>query len=327
MENSMLYLALLFISWSGTYCIRKIALKKSLLAIPNERSSHSVPTPHGGGIAIALTWLLGLIYLFMHDRIDATLFYALLIGFGISIVSFLDDMYELKAKTRLCAQALVSAVGLYLLGGLSSIDFGFFILQNPWITNALAFFGIIWFINLYNFLDGIDGYAGMEAVFLAFGGGLLFGGGHFIVLAVSVLGFLVWNWHKAKIFMGDVGSTLLGYTIAIFALYYQNNGTSIFVWLILFGLFWFDATLTLVRRYRNHESLSMAHRKHAYQRAVQSGLTHAHVVLLGLAVNAILFILSYSAFSNPKIILGIFCFAIVFLYAVVYWVDKRRKFE
>jgi Fuc2NAc and GlcNAc transferase len=85
-------------------------------------------------------------------------------------------MYELKAKTRLCAQALVSAVGLYLLGGLSSIDFGFFILQNPWITNALAFLGIIWFINLYNFLDGIDGYAGMEAVFLAFSGGLLFGG-------------------------------------------------------------------------------------------------------------------------------------------------------
>ena len=97
---------------------------------------------------------------------------------------------------------------------------------------------IVWFINLYNFLDGINGYAGSEAVFLSLAGFLLFGGGHFLVLALAVLGFLFWNYNKAKIFMGDVGSTLLGYNIAIFTLYYSNKESSnLWIWMILFSLF------------------------------------------------------------------------------------------
>lgn len=324
----MIYGFLFLISLSLTYIIRFVALKKSLLAIPNERSSHTTPTPHGGGIAIAVTWFFGLVYLFTCKAIDPPLFYALMCGSLLSIISYCDDLYELSPKLRILVQAVVSILGLYALGGLSKIDFGFWVLENTFIANTLAFFGIMWFINLYNFLDGIDGYAGSEAIFLAVAGWLILGGDHFLVLVVSVAGFLVWNWHKAKIFMGDVGSTLLGYIIAIFTLYYQNNGTSIFVWLILFGLFWFDATVTLWRRYRNGEKLSQAHRKHAYQRLVQSGYGHHKVVLYALGINFVLFILGYSAFTNSShFLISAFVGTIIILYGVMRFVDKKKKFE
>ncbi len=322
----MIYVAFFILSLLFTWFIKNYALKKSLLAHVNERSSHTIPTPHGGGIAIALTWFFGLVYLFTCNQLDASLFYALMCGTLLSLVSYLDDVYELSPKLRLIVQALVSSAGLYALGGLSVIDVGFYTIQNQVITNGFAFIGIMWCINLYNFLDGIDGYAGSEALFLALAGWLLFGGDQFLVLSASVAGFLVWNWHRAKIFMGDVGSTLLGYTVAIFALYYQNNGYSIFIWIILFGLFWFDATLTLYRRYKNDEKLSQAHRKHAYQRAVQSGLRHDSVVLLGLVANMILLAFGYGALKNPQWLFVWLGVTIILLYILMKIVDKRKKF-
>jgi Fuc2NAc and GlcNAc transferase len=322
----MIYAILFLFSLGLTYLIRTIALKKSLLDIPNERSSHSVPTPHGGGIAIAVCWFFGLIYLFTCKDLDVRLFYALMLGIILSLVSYMDDLYELSPKIRLVVQASVSALGLFLLGGLTRIDFGFFVLENQIVTNTLAFLGIIWCINLYNFLDGIDGYAGSEAVFLGSAGWLLFGGDYFLVLIASVGGFLVWNWHRAKIFMGDVGSTLLGYTVAIFAIYHQNHGTSLLIWLILFGLFWFDATLTLYRRYKNGEKLSHAHRKHAYQRLTQSGWSHSKVVVASLLLNVVLAILGYIAFHFQALLLICFILAIALLYSVTKFVDNRKKF-
>jgi len=323
----MIYFFIFMTSLLLTYLIRIYSLKKSLLATVNERSSHTTPTPHGGGIAIALSWFIGLIYLFTCKVLEPSLFYALMCGSVLSLVSYFDDLYELSPRLRLLVQALVSLAGIYALGGLSQIDFGFWVLENPLLTNAFAFFGIMWFINLYNFLDGIDGYAGSEAIFLAIAGWLLFDGEHFVVLIASVAGFLVWNWHKAKIFMGDVGSTLLGYTVAIFSLYYQNNGVSLFVWVILFGLFWFDATLTLIRRYKNHEKLSQAHRKHAYQRLVQSGFSHDRVVFFAMGINLILVILGYSALSHPTGVIGYFAVAVLVLYGAMKIVDQRKKFE
>ena len=239
-----------------TYVIKNYAIKKSLVDIPNDRSSHTNPTPHGGGIAIAITWFLGISYLYYIDDINSSLYFALMGGIIISVVSYFDDLYELSAKLRIIIQSSVALLGLYLLGGFTSIDLGLFSIENPFFTNIFAFFMIVWFINLYNFLDGIDGYAGSETIFLGLAGFLFFGGDHFLVLIAATLGFLVWNWHKAKIFMGDVGSTLLGYNVAIFTIYYANQEASnLWIWIILFGVFWFDATLTLFRRYRNKEKL------------------------------------------------------------------------
>ena len=319
----MVYIFLFLISFVLTYYIRKIAIEKSLVDIPNERSSHTVATPHGGGIAIAITWFVGISYLFYQNDINSSLYYTLLVGVAISVVSFYDDLYGLSAKSRLFTQSLVAIFGLYMLGGLANIDFYFFSSDNQIFTNIFAFFMIIWFINLYNFLDGIDGYAGSEAVFLALAGFILFGGSHFLVLIVSVLGFLVWNWHKAKIFMGDVGSTLLGYNVAIFTLYYANHDAqNLWIWIILFGVFWYDATLTLYRRYKNSEKLSLAHKKHAYQRLTQYIFAHDKVVIMAMMVNLLLLSIVYFI-SNIAIA---FFVSIALLYSTVKYVDNKKEF-
>ena len=290
----MIYIFLLFLSFLLTYFIKNYYIKNALLDDVNERSSHTVPTPHGGGIAIAITWFIGLIYLNYISQINTTLFYALMIGVIISVVSFFDDIYELSAKLRLLVQAGVAVGGIVAIGGLGSLEFGLFSISNQVITNIFAFLLIVWFINLYNFLDGINGYAGSEIVFLSVAGFLLFGGGHFIVLGVATLGSLYWNWNNAKIFMGDVGSTLLGYNVAIFTLYYANQEPSnLWIWIILFGVFWFDATFTLIRRYRDGDKLTQAHKKHIYQKLTQAGWSHSKVVFLSIFLNSILFGLAY----------------------------------
>lgn len=320
----MVYLILFLISFSFTYFIKNYMIEKSLVATVNERSSHTTPTPHGGGIALCLTWFIGLVYLYFMGQIESNLFYALLFGAVISIVSFFDDIYELSPKLRLIIQATVAIGGLYFLGGFETLTFGIFDIQNPILTNVFAFFMIIWFINLYNFLDGINGYAGSEAVFLALAGFVLFGGNHFLVLGVAVLGFLYWNWNKAKIFMGDVGSTLLGYNIAIFTIYYANEeATNFWIWIILFGLFWFDATLTLVRRKLNKEKLSQAHKKHAYQRLTQAGWSHYKVTNYSIGLNLLLFAVVYSV-SNIFIA---FVFALILLILTMKFVDSKKAFE
>ena len=319
----MIYLFLFITSLVLTYVIRKISIEKSLLDIPNDRSSHTIATPHGGGIAIAVTWFIGISYLFYTSNIDTPLYFALIVGIVISIIGYFDDLHELSAKFRLLIQASVAFLGLYFLGGLQKIDLIVFTLENQIIINIFAMLMIVWFINLYNFLDGIDGYAGSEAIFLAIAGFLLFGGTHFLVLVVAVFGFLVWNWHRAKIFMGDVGSTLLGYNIAIFTIYYANQESmNLWIWIILFGVFWFDATITLIRRYKNNEKLSQAHKKHAYQRLTQSGYSHDKVVLFSILINAVLLGLVYFI-SNIFVALVI---SIIILYAIIKFIDKKKAF-
>lgn len=289
----------------------------------NERSSHDVPTPHGGGIAIALAWFGGLGYLYLTEQIEANLFYALFAGVIISAVSFFDDIYELSPKIRLATQALVATCGLVAIGGLQILDFGVFNISNVFLANLFAFLLIIWFINLYNFLDGINGYAGSEAIFLACAGFALFGGSHFVILGAAVFGFLFWNYNKAKIFMGDVGSTLLGYNTAIFTIYYANQSSqNLWIWIMLFGLFWLDATITLFRRWKNREKLSQAHKKHAYQRLTQAGWTHFKVANFSIAVNLAILAIVYFV-RNIAIA---FTLVLILLYAIMKFIDKKRQF-
>jgi UDP-N-acetylmuramyl pentapeptide phosphotransferase/UDP-N-acetylglucosamine-1-phosphate transferase len=168
----------------------------------------------------------------------------------------------------------------------------------------------------------------METIFIALASFFLFHDRPILLLATATLGFLFWNWPKAKIFMGDVGSTFIGFTFAVFAIYYQNNGSvSLLSWLILTSVFWFDATVTLVRRYRNKENLSMAHRKHAYQRIVQAGWSHLRTVLAALLLNLIGFILVWLGISFPKFILAFFIFDILILTSVLRLIDRIKKFE
>jgi UDP-N-acetylmuramyl pentapeptide phosphotransferase/UDP-N-acetylglucosamine-1-phosphate transferase len=320
----MIYIILLLLSFGLTYFIKEYAIKKSLVAAVNERSSHSVPTPHGGGIAVSLTWFIGLVYLYMNDQIDPTLFYALIMGAVIAVVGLIDDIIELKAIPRMIVFTLVGASGLYIIGGLETITFGLFDVSNIVVTSIFAMLLILWYINLTNFIDGIDSYLAVKFIFLSVAGLLLFGGAHFAVLGVSVLGFLYWNWHKAKIFMGDVGSTLLGYTIAIITIYYANiESSNLWIWITLYALFWFDATVTLVRRLLNGEKPSVPHKKHAYQRLTQAGWSHSRVTLAALGLNLVIFALVYFI---PNIAVS-FGLSLVLLYGAMRFVDSKKKFE
>lgn len=324
----VLYLVLAGIfSFSLTYLTRKVAIKKSMLDLPNERSSHSIPTPRGGGIAIALTWFMSISILYYYHQIDKSLFLAMFSGLLLSVISLLDDIYTLKNKPRLLVQAIVSGLGLYFVGGFNFIDLGFIVFSNPYVLNSIAFFAIIWFINLFNFIDGIDGYASSESIFVIATLYFFTGESFLLFLLMALVGFLPWNWDKAKIFMGDVGSTLLGYTCIILLLYFHNTQqVSLFEGLILTSLFWFDATYTLIRRFLNKENIGQAHRKHAYQRLVQAGFSHQKTVLWGMGVNLILFFIVL--FSKKLFVLDIVALLVsaVLLFTIMFFVNKKKAF-
>ena len=153
-------------------------------------------------------------------------------------------------------------------------------------------------------------------------------GGHFLVLIVAVLGFLYWNFNIAKIFMGDVGSTLLGYNVAIFTIYYSNQDSiNLWIWMIIFGVFWFDATLTLLRRLKNKENLGEAHKKHAYQRLIQDKWSHYKVTNYSIVINIVLFmIIAICLITEINIFFGFFA-SLILLYGIVHFIDNKRAFE
>ena len=320
-------LVVIILSYLLTFFVRKWAIHKSILDLPNDRSSHTIPTPRGGGIAVAAVWFLGLIILFWQGQIVKPLFFALLCGIPLSLIGFLDDVFNLKPATRFGIQLLSALAGLIILGGLQHVDVGFYTINWYWVLFPVALIGIIWSINLFNFLDGIDAYIGSESAFIGLSVYILFGDKLGLLLTSSVAGFLIWNWPKAKIFMGDVGSTLIGFIVAILAIYFENKGGSIITFLILSSVFWFDATITLFRRWRNKEQLSQAHRKHAYQRIVQSGFGHQKTVLWSVGLNILGLILAFLSEKYPLYKLAFLCFDILILYITLKLVDRRNAFN
>jgi Fuc2NAc and GlcNAc transferase len=178
-----------------------------------------------------------------------------------------------------------------------------------WVSRGVPFIGLIWLTNLFNFMDGIDGLAGTEAVCVSgFGAVLLLLNGFpsyarlSLALAAASLGFLVWNWPPAKIFMGDVGSGFLGFTLGVLALFSSKPGPElIWPWLILLAAFLVDATLTLLRRVFSHARWHEAHRSHAYQHAAQATGSHAKVTLAVAAINlGWLFPMAWAALRYPR---------------------------
>jgi Fuc2NAc and GlcNAc transferase len=324
----MFILVVLLVSFVGTWLVRLFAIHRSIMDIPNDRSSHTVPTPRGGGLAVAIAWFIGLVYFFLEGQIEKNLFYALLSGLPLTLIGFADDIFNLKPGVRFLVQFFCAALALFFLGGLQYCQLSIVNCQLLIVLVPLAFIAIIWSVNLFNFLDGIDGYIGTEIVFIGIAVYALTGSLVGLLLATATLGFLFWNWPKAKIFMGDVGSTLLGFTVAVLAVYHQNNlSLSIPVWLILTSVFWFDATITLFRRIRNQEKLSLAHRKHAYQRMVLAGFSHQKTTLWALALNMVGFGLAWLANVYKTYNLVFLAVDVLVLYFVLRWIDGKKPFE
>jgi Fuc2NAc and GlcNAc transferase len=291
-----LLIFVLILSYVLTALLRRYALARNLMDIPNQRSSHSAPTPRGGGVAIVVSFIMALSLLFFNDDITAQVYVGIIIACGlIAIIGFLDDHGHIPARWRLIGHFCAAAWGLYFLGGLPPIDiFGWVV--NLGITgNILATFFLVWMLNLYNFMDGIDGLASVEAVTTCFGGALVYylAGTHdnialISVLGFAVLGFLAWNFPPARIFMGDAGSGFLGITLGFFSLQAAIVLPELlWSWLILLGVFVVDATVTLLRRLLRGEKVYEAHRSHAYQYASRQFGKHLPVTLAVLAINLI----------------------------------------
>ena len=329
--NIILTLSIIFllgiISFILTFLILRYAVKNKITVIPNERSLHDLPTPKGGGIAIVLTWYIGITILFFCGIIEKNLFFALLSGILLAIVSLIDDINGLKPMIRLIIQFLTAILAFFFLGGLRPLIMPQIIINYDFLVYPAAIVGIVWFINLFNFMDGVDGFASTEAIIICSVLFMVSGNLINLLLISCVLGFLIWNWPKAKIFMGDVGSTQLGFILVILGIYFHNiYKFSILNWIMLSSPFWFDATLTLYRRWRNGEKLSEAHRKHVYQRIVQSGFSHFKVNIWLIIINSfvVLMILIYREFKFLQI--PLFFLTLLLYYRITRIVDRRMPF-
>lgn len=281
-------------SWAGVALVRRYALRR-LLDVPNERSSHSQPTPRGGGLALTVAHLLGVAAATQLGLLSPAVAIALLGGGTlVAVIGFLDDHGHVAAPLRLLCHFFALSWSAWWLGGLPPVDFGWGAVDLGRIGTALMVFYCVWFLNLFNFMDGIDGIAGVQALSMSVTAALLLvlvnpDGGNalpLVLLACATTGFLVWNWPPARIFMGDVGSGYLGFALGALAIWTVAEGwLTPWVWVILGGAFLADATVTLFVRARSRLAVAEPHRSHAYQRLGRHLGGHKPVTLAFAAIN------------------------------------------
>jgi Fuc2NAc and GlcNAc transferase len=315
------FLGAAFLSWLITGVMRRYALRAALLDVPNERSLHRNPTPLGGGLAVALVTLLGIAAGAILGKIPADVAWALGVGGAlVAGVGWLDDRRDVSARMRAAVHAGASCWAAFWIWGE---------LTPAAVVGVIC---IMWAINLYNFMDGIDGLAGAEAgsvgliagvLFLLAGHGDL--GGIALLVSAASIGFLGWNWPPARIFMGDVGSGFLGFTFGVLSLVAGQSGAlPLALCLLLAGVFAFDATVTLLRRAVRGERWYHAHRSHAYQRLVQAGSTHAAVSGGVILVNVGLGALAWLAQSGRIPVAAAVLMGVVVLTVLYLAIERRR---
>ena len=305
-----------------TYFIRKYAIKKALVDMPGDRTSHDTPTPRGGGIAFVAIWILILILGAATGYLDNGLMRLIVpASLLIAIVGFLDDHYNLSSVFRFVVQIIAASIFISFLYSMDSSTSDSAVWYLYYAKAFLKIIAIVWSINLFNFMDGIDSLASVEGIYIFFVGGifiLLIGGevegSLVIVLSFSICGFLVWNLPPAKIFMGDTGSNFLGFIVPAFALICERKyGVPLAVWVILYGAFWYDALLTLIRRVIRKEKWYLPHKLHAYQRMHQSGMSHGKVSQIYLFVNVVLAAIAYVGFTYQNLLYASLTVAILML--------------
>lgn len=291
---SILTILIFFIlTFSMTYFMRVYALKKNIIDNPNERSSHSIPTPRGGGVAVVVSYILGVMLLIYLDYLSQQIGLTLIVsGFIIALLGFFDDHGHINSMFRLAIHFMVAIGVVVSLGGFSEVKiFNNFLLGFS--ANIIAVLFLVWLLNLYNFMDGINGIASVEAITTLMSMVVIY----FIfniqlnieilwLLSACAFGFLLWNFPKAKIFMGDACSGFLGLTLGILALIALKENLALFcAWIICLGVFIVDATFTLIRRVLGGYKMYDAHRSHAYQILSRKLSSHTPVTIAVALVN------------------------------------------
>lgn len=277
------------------FMVRKYALAKDIIDIPNHRSSHVQPTPRGGGVAFVVVFILSLVVMGIRGQVPSVLS----VGMAASLVlvactGLVDDWRGLSPKARLLLHVLAASVGLCAIGGMPILCFaGFTLPSGLWLTGFGLVF-LVWYLNLFNFMDGINGIAAVETITIGLSGSLLCVLSHHtdgalmpLFLVASVLGFLCWNFPRARIFMGDAGSGFLGLTLGFLTLFAGHMAPERFWgWLIFAGVFVVDATVTLLVRLFQGQNVFDAHRTHAYQQFARQS-SHQKVVAGVCALNGL----------------------------------------
>ncbi len=322
------------LAWAAARRMIVYAERLKLVQAPNERSSHTVPTPRGGGAGIVVSATLAAAALRMSGQaVDATVVALALL---IAAVGLWDDLRSLSSGLRLAAQAGAAGLLLMHVGAMPPLEFAAAIPTRGLVWMALAALVLVWWINLFNFMDGIDGLASTQAIYLLVGALALSVYAHpqrlleadaiwMVSLAAAVAGFLTLNWPPAKIFMGDVGSTYLGFVIAAIALLTIRDGWLPYsAWLVLAAVFVTDASITLLLRIARREPLDQAHRNHAYQRLARALRSHRSVTMLYLGINlAWLLPIAWGTVRWPQRAAPLLALAYLPLIVLTLWVQVR----
>ncbi|WP_288077676.1 glycosyltransferase family 4 protein [Pseudomonas sp.] len=292
MINVLLSTGVVLFAFLLTWQLRLYALSRSVMDIPNARSSHTVATARGGGVAIVIVFLLSLLIMWFKQDITLSVMLALLGGGGfIAVIGFIDDHGHIAARWRLLGHFSAAAWGIFWLGGMAPVVLFGLRLDVQWVIVVLGALYLVWMLNLYNFMDGIDGIASVEAITVCLSACAIYWFmGYFdlilppMMLALATVGFLLWNFPPARIFMGDAGSGFIGFMLGLLSLVAARTALELlWVWLILLGVFIVDATFTLGRRLSRGERVYEAHRSHAYQFASRKVGKHLPVtVAVGL---------------------------------------------
>lgn len=315
-----------------TGLVRAYAIRHELLDKPNERSSHTHPTPHGGGLAVVIASVIGMAMGVAFHIIDSR--EALTLGVGmiaLATIGWIDDTKGSLPGSRLVVQILVACWTLYMFGGLPSVRIGTTTYEIGYAGYVLGLLGVVWSINLYNFMDGIDGFAGSQAViifatvsFLSLYAGNTSIGTVSAIFAAATVGFLIWNWPPAKIFLGDVGSGGIGYLVCGLAIASENkHSVPLFVFAILGLVFIADSTATLIRRFRRGNRKIEAHRDHAYQRLAKMFGSHKPVTIAAAGATSVLAVMATIATVTPRLLPMLFVAACVFVALLLYATEKR----
>lgn len=318
MTQLLIFILLTILSYFGVYLIRRYAEQRQILDHPNERSSHVMPTPRGGGLAIVILVIGTGLWMMKEAELNHVLVY-LTCGLVIAFLGWLDDISSLSMHVRFVVQGLVAAASIFGLGYFKSVTIPLFgELHLGAVGVVITFLWIIGLTNAYNFMDGIDGIAGG----VAFAGGLgwmllatnahsPFGFWIALAIAASSLGFLGHNWSPAKIFMGDVASTFLGYSFAALPLLSSDkSGDALMLGTLLMWTFILDTSVTFFQRMFKRENVFRAHRSHLYQRLVIGGYSHATISALYIFLTLLAGLLAYAwswgqIYAPPLIILGL----------------------
>lgn len=320
-----------------TFSYIRYAQRKNWLDLPTKlNSSHTIATPRGGGLVFIGLWVVAVVVITMLHWITWRQMIILLPGLVIvSLVGFYDDRFSLAAKYRILWYLLAALISLWGLGGISGFSLGRdFIVPVSWFGSVIAILAVTWSINLFNFMDGLDGIAAIEALFLLGVGGFFLwqAGGQGLaitawMLMAGVLGFLVWNKPPAKLFMGDVGSAALGFIVIVLALIGETQyGVPSILWFIIYSAFIFDTTITLLRRFLAKHNLYVPHRLHAYQRLHQSGWSHGKICWGLVGVNILLSALAITGFyfSHWLFLLLLLVLAFTFLTCLYIKIERMK---